>query len=140
MTFQPIVLAAIERDGKFLLTLRNHYEDPKSVFHNKWQLPGGKVEFGESVEDALIREIKEELNTDIKTRRLFPKIYDKMRKNTHYIFFCFICEIDVKAKVVLNREATRYDWFTLTQIRKLEFLPFTDEVIQDILASNGKGV
>ncbi|OGG13171.1 hypothetical protein A3D77_00395 [Candidatus Gottesmanbacteria bacterium RIFCSPHIGHO2_02_FULL_39_11] len=136
MLFQPVVLAAIEKDGKFLLTLRNHYEDPKSSFHNKWQLPGGKVEFGESVEDALKREIKEELDTDITIRRLFPKIYYRVRKNTHFIFFCFVCEIDPKAKIVLNNEATEYDWFSLPQIRNLPFLPFTDEVIQDILASN----
>lgn len=138
MLFQPVVLAAIEREGAFLLTLRNNPTGELSMFHNKWQLPGGKVEFGESVEDALKREIKEELNANVTIKRLFPKIYYKVRKNTHFIFFSFVCEIDPNAKIKLNSEATQYGWFTLQQIGKLDFLPFTDEVIQDILASNEK--
>ena len=53
-----IVSAFIEKDGKYLLTL-----DPKFGF---WRVPGGRVEPNEKVEDTLVREMKEELNIEIK--------------------------------------------------------------------------
>ncbi|TAL47058.1 NUDIX hydrolase, partial [archaeon] len=49
--------AIIEKDGKILFTKRNH-----EPFKGKWALPGGHVEQNETVEDAVVREIKEETN------------------------------------------------------------------------------
>ena len=54
------------KDGKVLLNLRNEPELPSA--HLKWELPGGKADFGESPEGALIREFKEETGREVRVK------------------------------------------------------------------------
>ena len=59
-----VVAAIIKKDNKILATQRGYGE-----FEGLWEFPGGKVEQGETKEEALIREIKEELNADIEVEK-----------------------------------------------------------------------
>ena len=66
-----IVAAIIKKNDKVFITQRGHGE-----FKGKWEFSGGKIEVGETPEEAIIREIKEELKSEIKVERLFDEIND----------------------------------------------------------------
>lgn len=83
-----IASALIEKDGKFMLT--------KEVLRDKkewWIIPGGKVEFGENLIDAVKREMREEINLDIEILRLIDfKEVIKPDYNYHSIVFFFLAK------------------------------------------------
>lgn len=126
-----VVIAVIRnKQGKYLLTLRTE-DDPEDQFHNIWQLPGGGVEWGEKLEEALKREMREEIGAEIKINRLIPKIFESVRDTSwHGIFPCFLCELaDENAQITLNAEASDYKWYTPEEIKKLPSYSETIEVI-----------
>lgn len=131
-----IVLAVIKRKDKFLLTYRVEPEGkPKSVYVG-WQLPGGKLEFGEKPQDSLKREIKEEVGFEINIIRLLSKIFSDVRttKNGQWqgIFIPYLCEMqNPQNKIVLNKEASKYGWFSLNEVKSLKTLPLDYEIIKD---------
>lgn len=129
----PVIIAEIRKKNQFLLTKRIHLDyDDNKLYHGAWQLPGGGLEFGESPEQTLHREIMEEVGVKIKIIKLFPKIYTEVRKNWQGIFIVYVCELnDDENKIVLNDEASEYGWFTLDQAMKLKTLPSTIEMIKD---------
>ncbi len=81
---------------------------------DRYALPGGHIELGETMSEALIREVKEETNLDIYDSRLicfFEVIYDPgFWIKRHFIFFDFICKTKSHQNVVLNDEAQSYVW------------------------------
>ena len=89
---QPVLVVAaiIRKNGKLLIAQRKN--DSKRE-PNKWEFPGGKVEFGEHPEDAIIREIKEELNIKIKVNTFFSvssHMYERDGKPSHVILLTFL--------------------------------------------------
>ncbi|SFA96511.1 (deoxy)nucleoside triphosphate pyrophosphohydrolase [Clostridium frigidicarnis] len=82
-----VVAAVIKQDDKIFITRRGYGE-----FVNMWEFPGGKMESGESREEALSREIKEELELDINILDFLTTI-DYDYTNFHLTMHCFICEI-----------------------------------------------
>jgi len=103
---------------------------------DKWKgmycLPGGHIELGETIIDAVRREIKEETNLVIENIR-FHSIQDCIYteyfyKQKHFIFIDFICNAST-ADVVLNDEGTEYIWADLNEIENLPIEPFTKKTI-----------
>lgn len=126
-----VVIAVIRnKQGKYLMTLRTE-DDPEDKFHNIWQLPGGGVEWGEKLEEALKREMREEIGCEINILQLMPKIFESVRDESwHGIFPCFLCElVDEGATITLNAEASDYKWYTAAEIKKLPSYSETIEVI-----------
>lgn len=91
------VLALIKNDkGEVLAQLRNDPRFPHS--HNKWELPGGKIEPGETYEEAMIREAKEETGLEVAIHSEYPQTFveaEKNNENTNYhttlhYYFCNI--------------------------------------------------
>lgn len=127
----PVVVAAIRDGHRFLLTKR---KSPKNEW-NKWQFPGGELEFGEFIEEALKREIKEELGVEIEVEKFIPKIFEIRRKkdNFHGLFFVYLCHLkNNNARVVLNNDASEYGWFSIEQIKKLDGLVGLKEIAEEI--------
>ncbi len=128
----PVVCGVIVKNNKFLLTKRaddEWGEESGDVKALPWQIPGGGLEFGESVEECLYREIKEETNLDVTIVKLLPKIYHEVRHNWHGIFICFLCTMkDQKQPVKINHEASDYGWYKLNEIKNLPNLPLTYEI------------
>lgn len=110
------VVAAIIKNNNKIFTTRRGYGE----FENMWEFPGGKIEAGETQEEALIREIKEELELDIEiSEYLITVDYDY--PNFHLTMHCFICNI-CGGKLNLNAHNDA-KWITLDEIDNLKWVP-----------------
>ena len=110
-----VVAAVIRKDDKIFATQRGYGE-----LKGGWEFPGGKIEDGETPQEALKREIEEELDTEILVGELIDTIeYDY--PNFHLSMDCFWCEI-VEGKLVLKEhEAAR--WLDRKTMDDVEWLP-----------------
>ncbi len=125
---QPVIIASIHKEGKYLLTKRADGNDAR--FLGKWQQPGGGMEFGETPEETLRREMREEVGIEITNIRLLPQIFTEVRDSWHGVFMIFVCEMqNPDAPVIINNEASDYGWFTLEEILEMETLPKLRESI-----------
>lgn len=110
-----VVAAVIFKDGKVFATQRGYGE-----FKDGWEFPGGKVEPGESPEDALRREIREELEVEVTVGDLIDTIeYDYPA--FHLSMKCFACTIAGGSPHLLEHEAAK--WLTSTQLGSVNWLP-----------------
>ena len=110
-----VVAAVIFQDGKVFATQRGY-----GPYKDGWEFPGGKVEAGERPEDALRREIHEELETDIQVGELIDTIeYDY--PDFHLSMKCYVCEILSGNPHLVEHEAAR--WLTTDQLDSVEWLP-----------------
>lgn len=110
-----VVAAVIFKDDKVFATQRGYGE-----FKDGWEFPGGKVEPGESPEDALRREIREELEVDVNVGDLIETIeYDYPA--FHLSMKCFACTIAGGSPHLLEHEAAK--WLTSKQLGSVDWLP-----------------
>ncbi len=120
------VVAAIihDEEGRIFATQRG-YGDWKDW----WEFPGGKMEPGETPEEALLREIWEELETRIVVERLVKTVewdYPKFHLTMH----CFLCHIESGHPVLLEHEAAR--WLKQGKLDDVNWLP-ADRIVVDEL-------
>jgi 8-oxo-dGTP diphosphatase len=123
----PVVIGAVLNQGKILLTKRQEEcQTLHQIQSSPWQIPGGGLEFGETVEECVIRELKEETGLDVEIVRLIPKVYSSLQGSWHGLLICFVCKIkDPSQPVVINNEASAWRWCTLEETKKLKSLPLT---------------
>ena len=96
-----VVAAIIIEQGKVFATQRGYGE-----FKDGWEFPGGKIEPGETPEAAIVREIKEELDTEIEVVKLLDTVeYDYPQ--FHLSMDCFICRIKSGNLVLKEHEAAK---------------------------------
>ena len=120
-------------EGKIFL-MKSH------KWHNKYVMPGGHIELGETIEAALKREIKEETNLDIHDIEfvcaqefVFGKEFWKKR---HFIFLDYACKTSSK-EVSLNSEGQESVWVSLDEALKLDVEPYTRNTIKEYLKKKG---
>ena len=122
-----VVGAIIVRDNAILATQRGYGE-----WEGWWEFPGGKVEAGETSEQALAREIAEELNTSIAVGDyLCTAEYDY--PTFHLSMKCYVCSLVDEAFELLEHHAAR--WLTAEHLNDLKWLPADVQVIDAIKAS-----
>lgn len=110
-----VVAAIIIKDKKIFATQRGYGE-----FKDGWEFPGGKVEKGETPENAIVREIKEELDTEIKVKEYFDTVeYDY--PNFHLSMKCYICSALSGKLELLEHEAAR--WLDSDSLLSVDWLP-----------------
>ena len=116
-------------EGKMLL-VRSH------KFHDKYVVPGGHIEVGEKMTDALIREAKEETGLDVYDLEFifFQEFIqdESFWKNMHFIFFDFACKTD-STDVVLNDEAQFYVWVTMEEALTMNIDTYTGNAIRELM-------
>ncbi len=127
---QPVIIGVIKHKNTYLLTKLNQNGDR---YHGKWQLPGGGLEFGESLEDCLRREVKEETGLEIQNLQLIPHIHSEVRDGWHGVLIAFLCTPQSPdQRIVLDGEASDYGWYTIEEIEKLDTFPDTVELMRKV--------
>ena len=110
-----VVAAIIIKDNKIFATQRGYGE-----FKDGWEFPGGKVELGEAPENAIVREIKEELDTVIEVIEYFDTVeYDY--PNFHLSMKCYICTVVSGKLELLEHEAAK--WLDKDSLDSVAWLP-----------------
>ena len=122
------VVAAIIKDEDKIFATQRGYGD----FAGGWEFPGGKIEEGETPQEALVREIKEELAADIEVGALIETVeYDY--PTFHLSMDCFWCKLISKEVKLLEHEAAR--WLTKETINDVDWLPADQGLIEKIKES-----
>ena len=117
-----VVAAVIHKDGKIFATQRG-YGDYKDY----WEFPGGKIEPGETSEQAIVREIQEELATVIAPDRFLTTVeYDYPA--FHLSMDCFLCHVVTGKLELLEHESAK--WLSKDQLRSVAWLPADLQVIE----------
>ena len=110
-----VVAAIILDEGKIFATQRGYGE-----FKDGWEFPGGKMEQGETPEQALKREIREELDVEIEVGQLFDTVeYDY--PSFHLTMHCFLCTIKSGELVLKEHEASK--WLDKEALDSVDWLP-----------------
>lgn len=122
-----VVAAVIVKDNTILATQRGYGE-----FKGKWEFPGGKIQDNESKEEALIREIKEELNASINVDKYLTTVeYDY--PEFHLTMHTYICSLNNDVEFVYhNSNELEHDnmvWLEEKDLDKLDWLPADIEII-----------
>ncbi len=119
-----VISDSLENPKKFLATARGYGE-----FKGKWEFPGGKIEVGETSQQALVREIQEELNVKIKVCDLIDTVeYDYPKFHLSIKFF--LCVI-VDGEIIF-KEAEDAKWLNKNELYSVDWLP-ADRIIVERL-------
>ena len=119
-----VVAAVIIRDGKVFATQRGYGQ-----WKGWWEFPGGKMEAGESPQEALKREIREELDAEIKVEELLETV-EWDYPEFHLTMHCFLCSL-VSPKVHLN-EHSQARWLTRETLDSVQWLPADEGLIRTL--------
>ena len=119
-----VIVDSFENTTEVFATERGYGE-----FKGQWEFPGGKIEVGETPQQALIREIQEELTVKIKVGKLIDTIeYDYPK--FHLSMQCFWCEVVSGNLELKEHEAAR--WLQKEQIYEVEWLPADVSLVEKI--------
>lgn len=116
-----VVAAIIRKDGKIFATQRGYGD-----FKDWWEFPGGKMEAEETREEALEREIREELSTEIKIDKLLRTV-EWDYPAFHLTLHCFMCRLASEEMHLNEHEAAK--WVDGESIYSLKWLPADEDVL-----------
>ena len=119
-----VVAAVIIRDGQVFATQRGY-----GPWKGWWEFPGGKVEAGESLQDALMREIREELDAEISVGDLFETV-EWDYPDFHLTMHCFICGL-LSDSVSLNEHSSAA-WLDGVSLHSVRWLPADEGLVDKI--------
>ena len=120
-----VVAAIIIKDWQVFATQRGYGE-----WQGWWEFPGGKIESGEFPQEALKREIREELDAEIEVKELLETV-EWDYTNFHLTMHCFICSLLSESLHLNEHEAAT--WLTHGTLRSVKWLP-ADEILLDKIA------
>ena len=121
-----VVAAIIVADGKVLATQRGYGE-----YKDKWEFPGGKIEPGETPENALRREIREELSADISVDQ-FVCTVEHDYPNFHLTMHTYLCQVVSGHLQLLEHEAAK--WLDTAHIDTVDWLPADRQTLPQLKA------
>ena len=124
MKIVKVVAAIIIHENKIFATQRGYGE-----FKDGWEFPGGKIEPGETSQEALVREIKEELDIEIEVKDFLETVeYDY--PEFHLSMDCFFCSIRSGDLVLKEHEAAK--WLTVETLDSVDWLPADKGLVEGI--------
>jgi nucleoside triphosphatase len=128
---EPTVGALIFNRKRKVLLLRSER------WGGKYVVPGGHIELGEQIQEAVIREVKEETGLDVYDLEFVMMqecVYDKeFFRKMHFIFFDYLCTTDANEDdVKMNHEAQAYIWVTLDKALGMSLDPYTRRLIEKV--------
>ena len=119
-----VVAAIIIRDSQVFATQRGYGE-----FQGWWEFPGGKIESGECPQEALVREIREELDAEIEVGDLLETV-EWDYPNFHLTMHCFICSLTSESMHLNEHEAAT--WLTNETLHSVKWLPADEGILSKI--------
>ena len=119
-----VVAAIIIRDGKVFATQRGYGQ-----WQGWWEFPGGKIEAGECPQEALVREIREELDAEIEVGELIETV-EWDYPAFHLTMHCFVCSLVSESMHLNEHEASA--WLTRETLHSVKWLPADEGLIQKI--------
>lgn len=145
MSDNQITVAAlglpVSADGqKVLLTQRHAPDFP--AWHHKWQIAGGGVKFGETMEEAVVREMWEELHVKAKIIHPYPIVKTSIwygdesdeKMDTQVVLITYLVDLGSQIPDLSHDpdwETSAYGWYTLKEAKKLDCLPLTLPVVKE---------
>lgn len=117
------VVAAVIEDGDCIFATQRGYGE----FKNGWEVPGGKIEPGETPQQALKREIKEELDAEITVGDLLT-VVEHDYPTFHLSMQCFLCTVASGELVLKEHKAAK--WLTRDQLNTVDWLPADLKVVE----------
>ena len=125
------VVAAVIQDGNRVFATQRGYGN----FKDGWEFPGGKIEPGETPQQALKREIEEELDTEITVGDLLTVVeYDY--PDFHLSMQCFLCTVAAGNLVLKEHEAAK--WLTAEELDSVDWLPADIHVVGAYKVERGR--
>jgi 8-oxo-dGTP diphosphatase len=121
---KAVVVTVITRDNKILLGKRS-IEPHK----NKWGLPGGYIDYAETPEQAIIREVKEELDVTLKPK--FKTYYNELMDDHHHVVLIF--EGQIKEEPKPNQETSEVNWFDIEEAKDMDLAYQHNKIIKTYL-------
>ena len=119
------VVPAIIQDGDKIFATQRGYGE----FKDGWEFPGGKIEQGETPKEALVREIREELDTEIEVGKQIDTVeYDYPQ--FHLTMYCFFCTILSGNLTLKEHEAAK--WLTKETLDSIDWLPADEGLIEKL--------
>ena len=124
MNHIEVVAAIIRKENKIFATQRGYGE-----WKDWWEFPGGKIEQGETPEEALKREISEELSAEINVDELFSTVdYDYPK--FHLTMHCYLCTLQTNAMHLNEHESAR--WLAKDELDGVKWLPADKSIIEKL--------
>ena len=123
-----VVAAVLFRAGKVLCVQRP--ENAREYISLKWEFPGGKVEVGESREEALVREIREELSVDIEVSEFLLTV-EHTYPDFHLTMHVFKCVLD-QGEITLN-EHVALKWLSVDELDQLDWAAADIPVVKSLM-------
>lgn len=126
MQTKKVVAAVIIKDGQLFATQRGY-----GNYKDWWEFPGGKIEPGETPQEALRREIREELDTIVSVGELLYTVeYDY--PEFHLSMQCYLCTIVSGELTLLEHEASR--WLSKDELLNVRWLPADVAIVEKVRA------
>lgn len=120
----------LDKKGKFLLIQRGPKSKNEVGF---WGFPGGALEFGETIEEAIIREVKEELGVEIKPLKKLPPVNHRIpHEKQHWMAVPYVCHlVSGKPKIKEPDKISKMRWFSIKDAGKLKLSLVAEEVFKE---------
>lgn len=135
MRTKLVVVGLIENDkNQFLISQR--FEPTIKDAHMKWDFVGGKIEFGETPEEALKREVMEETGLDVKVKDMVPCCYSNVWNHDdfkiHALVICYRCKVLAGECNISDRKINDLKWISKDEFKNYDFLPTIDLFLKKI--------
>ena len=122
-------------DNQKRVLIDNRKEEILNEANGKWEVPGGKIKFGETPEEAVKREILEETGYSVNVKNIIPfsnvAIWNYPDFNQHTVVFYYECELDDNAhKEIKDKKINTYKWINTNELSNYNFLPGNTEAIE----------
>lgn len=125
----PAAAGVVFRDAEVLLVRRK-----ASPYAGRWSLPGGAVELGETVHDAVVREVREETGLDVEPKEVVG-VYDNIitegdRVRFHYLLVDFLCRL-IGGELDPGSDASAAEWVPPEDLEGVDLTPLAREAIEE---------
>jgi 8-oxo-dGTP diphosphatase len=135
---QMIVAVAVIRDAQGRILLQERLDKETVGADNKWNFTGGQIEFGETPEEALVRECREEIGCEVRVVRMVPLALSRVWENHdapphHVIVLSYVCAIVSGTPRSMISEVGRLAWYRREEIGQLPQLPGVLDIVDAAL-------